>query len=250
MSVYDRWLLKIKRAETPLSRLLRRAILTILGSSPPVPSFLRPFARAAYDGFYLGVIAWRAFWSYFLWQPLFISRCARVGKRLRLAALPYVSGHVQIEIGDDVEFTGSVSILSGHLLDRPRLVIGDRAGVGGGTLISVSREVSIGADVRIAPNCSISDNDGHPKAADLRAQNARLTPGDIRPVRICRLAWIGRGCHIMKGVTIGEGAIIGANSTVISDVPPYSLAMGNPAEVYFRNVGRPAAQRTSAAPQE
>jgi acetyltransferase-like isoleucine patch superfamily enzyme len=39
----------------------------------------------------------------------------------------------------------------------------------------------------------------------------------------------------MKGVTIGEGAIIGANSVVISDIPPHSIAMGNPAEVYFRN---------------
>jgi acetyltransferase-like isoleucine patch superfamily enzyme len=44
----------------------------------------------------------------------------------------------------------------------------------------------------------------------------------------------------MKGVTIGQGAVIGANSVAISDVPPYCLAMGNPAEVYFRNHGRPS----------
>jgi acetyltransferase-like isoleucine patch superfamily enzyme len=43
----------------------------------------------------------------------------------------------------------------------------------------------------------------------------------------------------MKGVTIGEGAIVASNSFVITDIPSYSLAMGNPAEVYFRNVGRP-----------
>ena len=42
----------------------------------------------------------------------------------------------------------------------------------------------------------------------------------------------------MKGVTIGEGAIIGANSVVISNIPDYCLAMGNPAEVLFRNIGR------------
>ena len=50
----------------------------------------------------------------------------------------------------------------------------------------------------------------------------------------------------MKGVTIGEGAIIGANSVVISDIPPYCLAMGNPAEVILRNLGK---KKTPAPPQ-
>ena len=62
---------------------------------------------------------------------------------------------------------------------------------------------------------------------------------DIRPVQIGRDAWIGSGAHILKGVTIGEGAVVAANSVVISDVPAYALVMGNPAEVYFRNFGRP-----------
>ena len=44
----------------------------------------------------------------------------------------------------------------------------------------------------------------------------------------------------MKGVTIGEGAIIGANSVVISDVPPFALALGNPAEVLIRGFGKPS----------
>jgi carbonic anhydrase/acetyltransferase-like protein (isoleucine patch superfamily) len=44
----------------------------------------------------------------------------------------------------------------------------------------------------------------------------------------------------MKGVTIGQGAVIGAHSVVISDIPLYYLAMGNPAEVYWQNYGRPS----------
>ena len=44
----------------------------------------------------------------------------------------------------------------------------------------------------------------------------------------------------MKGVTIGEGAIIGANSVVMSDVPPFALALGNPAEVLIRGFGKPS----------
>jgi acetyltransferase-like isoleucine patch superfamily enzyme len=98
--------------------------------------------------------------------------------------------------------------------------------------------VSIEDDVMISTNCSIADNDGHPREAHLRAAHAPLAARDMRPVHIRRYAWIGNGAQIRKGVTIGEGAIIGANSVVISDIPDYCVAMGNPAEVYFRNVGR------------
>ncbi|HZF61822.1 MAG TPA: DapH/DapD/GlmU-related protein, partial [Desulfovibrio sp.] len=43
--------------------------------------------------------------------------------------------------------------------------------------------------------------------------------------------WIGMNCLILKGVTIGEGAIIGAGSVVTRDVPPFCLAAGSPARV-------------------
>ncbi len=46
--------------------------------------------------------------------------------------------------------------------------------------------------------------------------------------------WIGQNATIMPGVRIGDGAIIGANSTVASDISPYSVAAGNPARVIRR----------------
>lgn len=242
------FLLKIKRAETPFFRALRHAILGTLRANVPVPAFLKPPLRLIYEGYYLCVPAWRWGLAYFVWLPLFRSRCASAGRRIRISALPFVYGHVEIHLGDDVEFGGKVDIVSGRFLDRPRLIIKDRAGVGLGTLISVNQEVVIEEDAIISVNCTISDNDGHPKAADLRAKFAPLSARDIKPVRICRSAWIGRGCHIMKGVTIGEGAIVGANSVVITDIPAFSLAMGNPAEVYFRNAGRPAGRASGLRP--
>jgi len=153
--------------------------------------------------------------------------------------MPYVDGHVQIHIGNDVVLGGRISIASGRMFDEPRLIIGDRAGIGWGTRITVSREVVIEDDVWLPWDCSISDTDGHPREADRRI--AMLPPDlkDVRPVRICKKAWIGNGTQIMKGVTIGEGAIIGPQSVVISNIPPYALAMGNPAEVILRNFGRP-----------
>jgi acetyltransferase-like isoleucine patch superfamily enzyme len=115
----------------------------------------------------------------------------------------------------------------------------------------VNKEVVIEENVRIPHDVRISDSDGHPREADLRRANLPPAAKDIRPVRICRDAWIGNGSHIMKGVTIGEGAIIGANSVVISDIPAFSLALGNPAEVYFKNYGKPSTaykKKLAAAP--
>jgi len=154
--------------------------------------------------------------------------------------MPYVSGPVQIHVGDGATFGGNVSIVSGRMFDQPRLIIGERASIGWRTHITVSREVIIEDDVWLPWDCSISDTDGHPRKADRRV--AMLPPDlkDIRPVRICKKAWIGNGTRIMKGVTIGEGAIIGAGSVVISNIPPYSLAMGNPAEVILKNFGLPS----------
>lgn len=54
---------------------------------------------------------------------------------------------------------------------------------------------------------------------------------ESRPVRIGKDAWIGMSCVILPGVTIGEGAIVGAGSVVAKDVPAYAVAVGNPAKV-------------------
>jgi acetyltransferase-like isoleucine patch superfamily enzyme len=54
---------------------------------------------------------------------------------------------------------------------------------------------------------------------------------EARPVKIGRNVWIGFDCCILPGVTIGDGAIVGARSVVTEDIPPYGIAVGNPARV-------------------
>jgi acetyltransferase-like isoleucine patch superfamily enzyme len=143
-----------------------------------------------------------------------------------------------------------VVILSGGPIVNPKLVIKDRSALGGRTTISIGKEVTIEEDVLVSYDCRISDTDGHPRQADLRAKLLPTHAEDIRPVRICRNAWIGNGALIMKAVTIGEGAVIGANSVVVNDLPSFALATGNPAEIYFRNYGRPSQKASGPKPDQ
>lgn len=56
-------------------------------------------------------------------------------------------------------------------------------------------------------------------------------PVDARPIRIGRNVWIGFESCVLPGVSIGDGAIVGARSVVVEDVPPYTIVAGNPAKV-------------------
>jgi acetyltransferase-like isoleucine patch superfamily enzyme len=245
------WILKIKRAETPFYRGLKKVLVALMSpSSPRVPEFLKPLGRGLYELHYLAIGVFRWVRMVFYIHPLFQSRCTSVGKNLKLeGGMPFVSGHGDLIIGDDVHIGGRVSIISGRVFDRPRLVIQSRSLIGWNTTFSLNREIVVEEDVMISFDCRISDNDGHPRDALLRAEHKPPAPRDVRPVRICRYAWIGNGTHIAKGVTVGEGAIIGANSVVLSNIPPYSIALGNPAEVYFRNINRKQRTPEGAATQ-
>jgi len=239
----DKFILKIQRAETPGYRFLKRLIGTVF--NPPgysVPASLRPAGRLLYEFHFFVITFFRGLIGFFYRQPLFQSRCASVGKNLRIEGLPYVIGPIRVNLGDNVSLGGNVTILSGRFFDKPTLTIRDRSAVGWNTTIAVNLEVTIEEDVIISYDCRISDTDGHPRDALKRAQHLPQDLSDIKPVHICRYAWIGNGTHIMKGVTIGEGAIIGANSVVINDVPAYAIAMGNPAEVFFRNINKSRTQ--------
>ncbi len=232
-------LLKVRRGDTPFYRAIKGFAQAVREANLPVPRVLLPFFGLLYRlhfGMY-GLI--QRMITFLYREPLFRGRCESAGRRLRLERMPEVEGHARIYLGDDVTFTGKAGIYSGRFTDNPVLIIKDRSRIGHNTILSVNKEVIIEEDVIIGNNCVVADNDGHPRAADLRAQNAPLAERDIRPVRICRHAWIGRGAQIMKGVTVGEGAIVSAYSVVVTNIPPYCLAMGNPAEVIMRGVGKP-----------
>ena len=183
-------------------------------------------------------------------NPLRILRQARARQRqARLMANPAIavppSSRIawgQIRLLPDCTVTvGQNSILEGHVLfDRPgaHVRIGDRTYIGASTIVS-AESVEIGSDVLMAWGCWLVDHDSHAMSWELR-QNDVLdwaqgrkdwTHVTRRKVTIGNRAWIGFNAIILKGVTVGEGAVVGAASVVTRDVPPYTLVAGNPARV-------------------
>jgi len=68
-------------------------------------------------------------------------------------------------------------------------------------------------------------------AAATRDQRRIEGGAAARPIRIERNVWIGFDVCVLPGVTIGEGSVIGARSVVVENVPPFSVAVGNPARI-------------------
>jgi carbonic anhydrase/acetyltransferase-like protein (isoleucine patch superfamily) len=168
--------------------------------------------------------------------PVFRSYCVSCGRNLYLELVPAISGPVKIFVGDDVCISGALTIASGHVLDSPQLRIAGHVFIGHKVSFRVNQQIVVEEGVLIAQGAYITDSDEHPLDPDLRAQGLPPAVADIKSVRICRNSWIGRGAYILKGVTIGEGSIVGAGAVVAKDVPPFSIAVGNPARVLPRKV--------------
>lgn len=118
--------------------------------------------------------------------------------------------------------------------------IGEKCFVGPQTRIWAAENIVIGNNVLISHNCNIFDNNTHPIDFHERREDYRKFICGERDdcstlyaskVTICNDVWIGCNSIILKGVTIGEGSIIAAGSVVTKNIPPWSIAAGNPAKV-------------------
>lgn len=227
-----RVLSKIRRGEGWPWAGLKRLARMLLAFHVPVAGPTRGLFAALYRVHVCAreVFAWIARFAWF--EPLFRSQCVSVGSNFRMESLPYITGRGRLVIGADVRLSGRSSIGLCNLLRRePELTVGDGTFIGHDCSLILAESITIGRHCLLAGGVSIRDLDGHPTDAALRREH-RPTPCEgIRPVVIGDDVWIGADATILKGVTVGDRAIIGAGAVVTSDVPCDAVVAGNPARV-------------------
>ncbi len=141
-------------------------------------------------------------------------------------------------LGKDVRIHAFVNLYGCEIGDETRI----------GTFVEIQKDVRVGNRVKVSSHTFICEgvtiedevfighgvmftNDRYPRATTEEGAPQTAADWAVVPTTVRRRASIGSNSTILCGVTIGEGAIIGAGSVVTRDVPPYTIVAGNPARV-------------------
>jgi acetyltransferase-like isoleucine patch superfamily enzyme len=222
---------------------------TLAAVPPRGPLPLRQLARLAV------AVGWRQFVlmpACNLWTRVQLwCWAATCGRRLRVTGRVrlYVSG--RLRIGNDVainsgagNFVGVERRMAIWVGRGATAVIGDGCRMSNSTIVATD-SVEILPETLIGGGCNIYDTDFHHLHAAGRVE-AGHGPAPSAPIRIGPRAFIGGHVTVLKGVTIGEGSIIGACSVVTKSVPPGEIWAGVPAR-FVRKVDMPATQPAATA---
>jgi acetyltransferase-like isoleucine patch superfamily enzyme len=178
---------------------------------------------------------------YHLWNPIQSQKAANRTALIHTSSLVsdmnvyYGDSESELEVGPS-----SVMLCNVHFYRKGLLSVGKMSYIGPGTDLFITSSISIGDNVMISSRCTIIDSDLHSLAFDERKDDILVVFNrkqknwdgvEQAPIRIEDKVWIGLRSIVLKGVTIGEGAIIGAGSVVTKDVPPWVIVAGNPARV-------------------
>ena len=148
-----------------------------------------------------------------------------------------------VKLGKDVKIYGFVNLYGCEIGDGSKI----------GTFVEIQKGASVGKRVKVSSHTFICEgvtvedeafighgvmfiNDRYPRSTN--PDGSAQSEGDwvCIPTLVKKRASVGSNATILCGVTIGEGAIVGAGSVVTHDVPPYTIVAGNPARV-LRKVG-------------
>ena len=179
---------------------------------------------------------------------------ATVGRRLRVRGPIRLHCHRtgSIHIGDDCRIqsgfagnaVGSGSRMAVWVGPGARLHLGNRVGLSNSTLVCL-REVTIEDEALVGGGCAVYDTDFH--SLDPEERSRPGNPGAwTAPVRIGRRAFVGGHSVLLKGATVGEGAVVGAGSVIRGRVPAGQIWAGNPAR-FVRDVRAAAAHEVVRA---
>ncbi len=169
-------------------------------------------------------------WYCYIPQFKAVGKNTYVGKNLRVRGAKYISIGNNFQAGKDLlleawdEYRGDKFI--------PEIVIGENVNFTDYIHISCIKKIEISDGVLLGQHVFITDN-YHGNTAkyerEIRPIDRKLSSKG--EVKIGKNVWIGQSVAVLAGVTIGDGAIIGANAVVTKDIPAYTVAVGIPARV-------------------
>jgi UDP-2-acetamido-3-amino-2,3-dideoxy-glucuronate N-acetyltransferase len=136
-----------------------------------------------------------------IWNWAQVREGARIGSGCNIASWVYID--TDVVVGNNVKIQNKASLFHG---------------------------VTVADGAFIGPHVCFT-NDRYPRAVTADGKPAGESDWEVAPTRVERGAAIGANSTILPGVTIGEGAMVGAGSVVTRDVAPFTLVAGNPAKL-------------------
>jgi acetyltransferase-like isoleucine patch superfamily enzyme len=164
----------------------------------------------------------------------------------------------KVSIGNGVTIGSNVEI---NALSIEGVIIGNNVNIGNYSIMRCTGSLKkIGKGIKIGDNCGFGDHSFFGAAGGITigsnvimGQNVRFHSENHNYSRVDRLireqgvtnkgiainddCWIGSGVVFLDGVNVGNGCVIGANSLINKDIPPYSVVVGNPMRVIKNRMG-------------
>jgi acetyltransferase-like isoleucine patch superfamily enzyme len=181
-------------------------------------------------------------------RRLYIARDVQLGDDVYLKAdTVYIGSHTRINRGtslvsgeilieDGVLFADGVTAdLSGGVTESSRLIVGAASLICAGVYLNTSSEILIERESAVSPGAMLFTHSFWQSVLD--GYSAMF-----KPVRVNENAWIGAGCQVLPGVTVGSGSVVLSNSTVVNNVPPHCLVGGVPAKVMRKGIRKSFSQ--------
>jgi acetyltransferase-like isoleucine patch superfamily enzyme len=154
-----------------------------------------------------------------------------------------LQGRISIRKSGGKVSVGYSSLIQGNIItecEDSTVRIGNNVFIGGGTLLDCVNSITVEDDVLISYGCIFADSDNHSVSYSIRKkdladwQNGQQHDWQTTlnsPIKLSKGVWVGARAIVLKGVEIGEGAVVGAGSVVTKDVPPWTIVAGNPARI-------------------